>query len=208
MSGRPGGGLWWLVNLRDDHRPGHDLVCAPNRRQALAAFRADVIIFFSAHESKRWAAARVRALGPVITGGPLTPQQAFDHALGWMWAREITRREETTVMLEPAGPASREEAERLLGPELAGRIERNVAAPYLRSLPPPGRLPPAAPGPRSPRPGKHALPGTSPALPGAREALAGVIAASRQAGQQRLEAVQLAGTRGPRGISGRPLPAG
>jgi hypothetical protein len=155
MGELPCGGLWWLVNLRDDPRPGHDLVCAPNRRQALAVFRADMIIFFSAHESKRWAAERVRALGPVIAGGPLTPQQAFDHALGWMWAREITRREETTVMLEPAGPASREEAERLLGPELAGRIEQDVAAAYLRSLPPRGRFPPAACGRENHAPGKE-----------------------------------------------------
>lgn len=147
MNGaQPGPARWWLVDLEQDQRPGHDLVCAPNRRQAIAKFRADMVIFFSAHESRRWAAARVRALGPVVIDGPLTPQEAFEHALGWHWAYEITDRESrrTTVPVEPLTPASRTDAERELGPDIARRIEKDTAAAYLDN--PPAAAPAPAPG--------------------------------------------------------------
>lgn len=156
MSGaQPGPARWWLVDLERDQTPSHDLVRAPSRRQALASYRADMIVFFSAHESRRWAAARVRALGLVVIDGPLAPREAFEHALGWAWAWEITRRESrrTTVAVEPLTPASRADAERELGPDLARKIEKDAAAAYLDD--PAAAAPAPAPG-RPPTAGEEA----------------------------------------------------
>jgi hypothetical protein len=125
-----GAARWWLIDLEQEQIPGHYLICGRGRRQALAEFRAGMVVFYSAHDSKRWAAERVRTLGPVVIAGPLTEAEALDHELGWAWAWAITRRESTTIMLEPGGPANRETAERELGLELTGLIERNVTAGY------------------------------------------------------------------------------
>jgi hypothetical protein len=121
---------WWLLNLEKDMRPSDDLVCAPNRRQAIAQYRANMIIYFSAHETKTYAAERVRYLNPVIIDGPLTTQEAFNYAVGWAWAWAITRREETTGPVQPLTPATREYAEQQLGPELARQVEQNTRAAY------------------------------------------------------------------------------
>ena len=135
MSAQPGPARWWLVDLLRDQRPDHFLVRAPGRRQALSSFRADMIRHFRAHSSLRWATEKVRIMEPVIVAGPLTPAEALDHALGWAWAWEITRRapERTTVLCEPASPAPRETAERALGLRRARLIEQDVAAAYLES---------------------------------------------------------------------------
>lgn len=120
---------WWLMDLAGEQVPGHHLYPAPTRRRAQAVFRADMINHFrEAGLSYRFARDKVRALGPYIVTGPLTPLGAFEHLRGWAWAWAITaRREKQSVPAEPAAPAGRQLAVTVLGDREARLIEEDAA---------------------------------------------------------------------------------
>jgi len=117
---------WWVADFDEDSVPGGQLVDAPNRRVALARFRAAMVEHFMGCDSRTYATERVRVKRPVIIAGPLTAQEAYDHALGWAWAWEICNRDKVHRIV-PGGPAPRELAERELGAEMAARIEAELA---------------------------------------------------------------------------------
>lgn len=103
---------------------------APTGRNAVKQLRRLLMEqFHDSGASWKNAAFSVRDMGLHVVEGPLTPQEAYDLDIGWMWAEKAADERGGGPWI-PTAPISREEAVERLGEERVKFLEETTKRRY------------------------------------------------------------------------------